>query len=86
MNLCESLVNTKLRYVLKSEATTGIQKIYLVSENTKVSISLDVSVEVVVTEVNALNGESIKNALESGEGYFRQREGRLEESAALSYQ
>ena len=48
-------------------ANTGSQKIYLVTENTKVSISLNVFVETVVTELNAPNGESTKSAMECGE-------------------
>jgi len=53
--------------VRKSVASTGIQKIYLVSEKTKTSISLRVSVETVVTELNAPNGELLENAMVCGE-------------------
>ncbi len=50
----------------KSVGNTGSQKIYLVSEKTTMSVSLNVSVETVVTELNALNGESKKKDLEYG--------------------
>lgn len=50
----------------KSVGNTGSQKIYLVSEKITMSVSLNVSVETVVTELNALNGESKKKDLEYG--------------------
>jgi len=52
--------------VQKSVGNTGSQKIYLVSEKITMSVSLNVSVETVVTELNALNGESKKKDLEYG--------------------
>jgi hypothetical protein len=64
---CVTHESTKVLSVRKSVANTGTQKIYLVTENTKVSISLKLSVETVVTELNALNGESTKNAMVCGE-------------------
>ncbi len=48
-------------------ANTGSQKIYLVSEKTKISISLKVSVETAVIELNAPNGELLENAMVCGE-------------------
>jgi len=52
--------------VQKSVENTGSQKIYLVSEKITMSVSLNVSVETVVTELNALNGESKRKDLEYG--------------------
>lgn len=59
--------STKVLSVRKSVVNSGIQKIYLVTEKSKVSLSLRVSVETVVTELNALNGESTKNDMAYGE-------------------
>ena len=67
MTLCERLVTTKLSYVQKSVASTGSQKIYLVTERTKIQLSLKVSVETVAIEMNAPNGELQENALVCGE-------------------
>ncbi len=58
--------STKVLSVRKSVVSPGIQKIYLVQEKTLVSLSLSVSVETVVTELNALNGESTTNGMASG--------------------
>jgi hypothetical protein len=64
---CATHESTKVLSVRKLMAITGSQKIYLVTENTRTSISLNVSVETVVTELNALNGELTKNATVCGE-------------------
>ena len=60
-------MNTKLRYVQKSVAITGSQKTYLVMEEMGIQLSLKVSVETAVIEMNAPNGESIENAMVCGE-------------------
>ena len=68
---CVSHVNTRLRYVLKSEETSG--------SPTKV-VTLEVSqkryeyVTNVSTELNALNGVSIMSDTESGAVLLRVRE------------
>ena len=63
---CATHESTKVLSVRKSVVNSGTQKIYLVTEKSKVSLSLRVSVETVVTELNALNGESTTNDMAYG--------------------
>ena len=67
MTQCEDPVNTRILSAINQAVTSGFQKIYLVSEKTKISISLKVSVETAVIELNALNGELLESAMVCGE-------------------
>ena len=63
ITLCESLVNTKLRYVLKSMENFG-------SQNTVATVQVSLKQYVyainATIELNALNGVSITKDMESG--------------------
>lgn len=55
--LCESLVNTKLRYVQKSVEISGTQMMQLVEAEGRITLLQRVSVRIADTEMNVPNGE-----------------------------
>ena len=68
---CESHVNTRLRYVLKSVVTLGSLKR---EETVQVLYEQSVSVNSASTNLNAPNGASSMNDTESGVGYLPKKE------------
>ena len=60
---CVSRVNTRLRYVQKSEVTTGSPRVVVITQTTSSQYEYVVSAD---TDFNAPNGVFIKNDPESG--------------------
>ena len=60
---CVSHVNTRLRYVQKSEVTTGSPRVVVTVQTTLWQYEYVVSAD---TDLNAPNGVFIKNVTESG--------------------
>ena len=81
MNLCESHVNTRLRYVQKSVETTGSPSGMKISQLLTIQYSQKESVISVVTDLNAPNGVSKMSDSESGVGLQPLTEERFANSA-----